>query len=63
MAPPAVLPTVATSTVGQNISGASLTNPYTAASDPSGNRVADSRLTRKTALRPTLGRARRASSQ
>ncbi|CPM27496.1 Uncharacterised protein [Bordetella pertussis] len=49
--------------MGQNISGASLTNPYTAASDPSGNRVADSRLTRKTALRPTLGRARRASSQ
>ena len=41
MAPPIVLPAVATSTAGQNSSGLSLTSPNTAGSEPSGKSVAE----------------------
>src|SRR5690606_41238374 len=63
MAPPMVLPAVATSTAGQNMSGASFTKPKTAGSEPSGQRVAEMTLTTKMAGNPTTGNATSASIQ
>ena len=57
IAPPTVLPAVATSTAGQNSSGLSLTRPNTAGSEPSGNSVAEMKATRNKVLKPNSGRA------
>jgi hypothetical protein len=63
MAPPMVLPTVATNTAGQNSAGFSLTRPNTAGSDPSGSSVADTSDTMNTVLRPTSAGPAAASSE
>src|SRR5437764_8100978 len=61
--PPSVLPSVATSTTGQNMAGFALTTANTAGSEPSGNRVAEMKLIRNTELSPTVGMARNFNSQ
>src|SRR5262245_55210335 len=52
-----VLPTVATSTAGQNSSGLSLISPNTAGSLPNGSSVAEISETTNTVLRPNFGSA------
>ena len=47
----------------QNQSGLSLMNPKRAGSEPIGSNVADTKLTTKTAGRPTVGRAKAASRE
>ena len=59
MAPPTVLPAVATSTAGQNRSGLSLTSPNTAGSEPIGSSVAETSATTKTVLSPILRQGER----
>ena len=58
MAPPMVLPAVATNTAGQNRSGLSWTKPKTAGSEPMGSSVADINATTNTVVRPTSGKAK-----
>ena len=48
---------------GQNSAGLALTTANTAGSEPSGSRVAEMKLMRKTDVRPTVGAARNFSSQ
>src|SRR6059058_395673 len=61
--PPSVLPSVATSTTGQNMAGFALTTANTAGSEPSGSRVAEMKLIRNTDVSPTVGMARNFNSQ
>src|SRR5688572_27625439 len=63
MAPPSVLPAVATRIAGQKSSGFSLMRPNTAGSEPIGSKVAETSATTKTVLRPTLGKASIASRE
>src|ERR1700712_333354 len=53
--PPSVLPTVATSSTGQNRSALALTTANTAGSEPIGINVAETRLTKNTEVSPTAG--------
>ena len=62
MAPPMVLPAVATKMAGQNSSGLSLSKPMTTGSEPSGSKVADTNATIKTVLSPNWGRASHCSN-
>ena len=55
MAPPKVLPAVATAITRQNQSGCNCTSPKTTGSDPIGNKVADISETANTVLSPNSG--------
>src|SRR5450830_1281390 len=57
--PPRVLPTVATTMTAPNSEGLALITANTAGSEPSGNKVAEIKLIRKTDVSPTSGAATR----
>jgi polar amino acid transport system substrate-binding protein len=57
MAPPKVLPKVATAMAGQNMVGSALTTKNTAGSDPKGSKVADTNEIKNTLIKPTSGTA------
>ena len=58
IAPPIVLPAVATRIAGQNSSGFACTSSSTTGSDPIGSSVAEMSATTNTAPNPTCGRDR-----